>query len=114
MAAHNAEHWQMLGRTIIPRNGTHLWRSQLKLIHDTNLHYYALTNDLLQPKHKKNCTYHMQSIVVDDAILLHKISGYRNRGKIQALWGKLRRKFISLCRQLVAKALKGQQYICHP
>jgi len=56
----------------------------------------------------------MQSIAVDDAVLLHEISGYCNRGKIQALGGKLRRKFISLCRQLVPKALKGQQYICHP
>lgn len=51
----------------------------------------------------------MQSIAVDDAILLHEIPGYCNRGKIQALGGKLRRKFISLCRQLVTKALKGEK-----
>lgn len=63
---------------------------------------------------QQNRTYHMQSIAVDDAVLLHEISGYRNRGKIQALGGKLRCKFISLRRQLVTKALEGQQYICHP
>lgn len=56
----------------------------------------------------------MQSIAVDDAILLHEISGYSNGGEIQALRGKLGCKFISLRCQLVAKALKGQQDVCHP
>lgn len=56
----------------------------------------------------------MQSIAEEDAVLLHEISGDCNRGKIQALGGKLRCKLISLGGQLVTKALKGQQNICHP
>lgn len=104
----------MLGQPTIRRNHTDLPRGQLKAIDDTNLHYYALTDNIRQRKHTKNRTYHMQSVAVDDAVLLHEISGYCNRGKIQALGGKLRCKFISLGRQLVTKALKGQQDICHP
>lgn len=72
-----------------------------------------MTDTVRQWEHTKDQTYHMQSIAVDDAVLLHEIPGYCNRGKIQALGGKLRRKFISLCRQLVCKALKGEQDICH-
>lgn len=112
--AHDTEHWQMLGQATIPRNHTDLLRGPLKPMDDTNLHYYALTDNIRPRKHTNHQTYHMQSIAVDDAVLLHEISGYCNRGKIQALGGKLRCKFISLCRQLVTKALKGQQYICHP
>lgn len=48
--AHNAERWQMLGWTTIPRNHTYLQRGQLKLIHDTKLYYYALTDKILQLK----------------------------------------------------------------
>lgn len=94
----------------LPRYHRDLLRGQRKLRHGTNLH---LTDTIRQWEHTKNQTYHMQSIAVDDAVLLHEIPGYCNRGKIQALGGKLRCKFISLCRQLVTKALKGQQYICH-
>lgn len=104
----------MLGQATTPRHHTHLLRGQLKLIDDTNLRYHALTSNIRQQRLTKNRTYHVQPIAVDDAVLLHEISGYCNRGKIQALRGKLRRKFTSLRRQLVAKALEGQQDICHP
>lgn len=86
-----------------PKNHTDQWDG-------TDLH---VTDTIRQWQHTKNQTYHVQSIAVDDAVLLHKIPGYCNRGKIQALGGELRGKFISLCRQLVTKALKGEQYICH-
>lgn len=97
----------MFGQATTPRHRTHLLRGQLKLIDDTNLCYHALTSNIMQQRHTRSWTYHVQSIAVDDTVLLHEISRYCNRGKIQALRGKLRRKFISLCRHLVAKALEG-------
>lgn len=103
---------QNTGKTLVrhPRKHTEPLRDQWKLRDGTDL---RVTDTIRQWQHTKNQTYHMQSIAVDDAVLLHEIPGYCDRGKIQALGGKLRRKFISLCRQLVTKALKGEQYICH-